>query len=45
MLWFQTVLAELREHGRIYERLIAREQNRGFQTRSEIHRMSDTDSD
>jgi hypothetical protein len=38
-------LNELREHGRIYEWLIAREQKRGLKIGSEIHRMSDTDTD
>lgn len=38
-------LDELRDHGRSYERLIAREQKRGIKIGSKIYRMSDTDND
>src|SRR6266550_9003005 len=41
----QAKLDELREHGRSYERLIAREQKRGINIGSEIHRMAGTDND
>jgi hypothetical protein len=38
-------LDHLREHGRSYQRLIAREQNHGINIGSEVHRISNTDND